>query len=83
MLDIPKLGLAKLDSIMFYLAQYEDDATAYEDSMALLETCKGLVGHTQLKEALSATSSNARDHLFRERDVQRSLMEVTAVRRMF
>ena len=82
MLDIPKLGLELLNGAIAHLARVEDDSQDFEDSVALLERCKGLVGRTELKMALTATSDGGVDYVKREKDVMHSLMETSQVMRM-
>jgi hypothetical protein len=81
-LNIRKLGRQHLNSIIRSVAENSDDSDELEISLAILETCKGLVEGTQLSEALTATAENAADHLQRERDVVRSLMDTMIVRTM-
>lgn len=82
MLDVPKLGLQHLNSILAYLAETCEDSEHYEDCEAVIESCRTLVRPSPLKRALMETSQSSMDHVKRERDVQHSLMEIFEVRRM-
>jgi hypothetical protein len=82
MLDIPKLGLRYLDNALSHIAEVSEDSEEYEDAFALISGLKALVGPTILRLALTETATDGNDHVSRERDVQRSLMEVEEVRKM-
>lgn len=82
MLDVPRLGLDYLNGALSYVAQTTEDSAEFDAAVEVIENCKALVGDTPLKHGLTATAKNSVDRLTRERDVQRSLMEVFEVRRM-
>lgn len=76
------LGLALLNDALNYCASTSESSEEYESCDALIDGCKALLGPTELHLALTETSSNHADRMRREKDVQRSLMEVHEVRRM-
>ena len=83
MLDIPKLGLDLLNRIEARFAESADTAELFEDGEACIEGLRGLVDpKSDVKRALSATAENGTEYVKREKDVMRSLMETTLVRRM-
>lgn len=82
MLDVPKLGLELLNNALTHCAATSESSEEYEECEALIEGLKVLVAPSPLKLGLMATSKGSADHVRREKDVQRSLMEVLEVRRM-
>lgn len=82
MLDVPRLGLDYLNGALTYVAKTAEDSAEFDAAVEIIENCKALVANTPLKQGLTATAKNSVDRLTRERDVQRSLMEVFEVRRM-
>jgi hypothetical protein len=83
MLDIPKLGLDLLNRIEARFAESAETEEEFEVGTACLEGLRGLVDpRSEVKQALSATAENGTDYVKREKDVMRSLMETTLVRRM-
>lgn len=82
MLDVPKLGLDYLNGALTYIAQVSEDSDELESCAEVIDNCKALVAETPLKVGLTAISESSTDRVNRERDVQRSLMEVFEVRRM-
>ena len=82
MLDIPKLGLDLLNRVEARFAESAETAEEFEDGCACIEGLRGLVDtKSDVKRALSATAENGTDYVRREKDVMRSLMETTLVRR--
>lgn len=82
MLDIPKLGVPLLNNIITHVAENTEDADSFELALSILETCKGLVEKTELKQALTARSKTGGEYIAKERAVQISMMEPLIVRRM-
>jgi hypothetical protein len=76
MLDIPSLGMSMLNNALTHLAETTEDADTYESATEIIETCRGLVGRTPLKKALSEIAENAEDYVRREKDITRECMEV-------
>lgn len=82
MIDVPKLGLDLLNRALSHVAEGSDDPGEYEDSEALIESLRGMVGHTELREALTELAESHDDQLRREHDVIESTMKVEHVKRM-
>lgn len=83
MLDIPKLGLDMLNRMASRVAEVSETSDEFDQSIACIEGLKALVDpKSQLKRALTATSTDSKDYVRRERDVMRSLMETVQVKEM-
>ena len=82
MLDVPKLGLELLADATTAFAASTDDADEYEMGMEILDTARKLVGRTELRRGIRATSKGSEDQQKREKDVMLALTHASEVRRM-
>ena len=79
MLDIPKLGISRLNHALEHIAAHEESGELYSLSEELIEDCKLLLEPGKVRDYIRAQEAPKEEV---ERTIMRSLSEAHTVRRM-